>query len=305
MIDILLATYNGEKYIGEQLESLLKQTYQDIRILIRDDGSTDLTLEIIEKYMQKYPEKIELIHDDALCGSAKRNFFQLLQYASSDYVMFCDQDDYWFTDKVEQTYEEMKRQEEKTKETPVLIFTNYEATDGSLKKMAVNEKQMQTFKYNLDFCHLLVQNYVTGCTMMVNKALYSKAKTYDDAILMHDWWLALYASAFGKIVHMNKSTMFYRQHGNNCVGAVNIKSIKYRIRKLRDPKTKASHKLYINQATSFYNMYGSDLSENTKKLLLGFLEIDQFCKPIRIYKLIKGLYLKSDFIRILGQLWYI
>ena len=94
-VDILLAAYNGGKYIAEQIDSILAQTYQDFRLIIRDDASTDNTVMIIDEYAAKYPDKIWVVHDDAVCKSATKNFFQLLTYAEADYVMFSDQDDYW------------------------------------------------------------------------------------------------------------------------------------------------------------------------------------------------------------------
>ena len=93
-VDILLAAYNGEKFIAEQIESILAQTYQDFRLVIRDDGSSDNTPAIIEDYAAKYPGKIEVVHDDAVCKSPAKNFFELLKHAEADYVMFSDQDDY-------------------------------------------------------------------------------------------------------------------------------------------------------------------------------------------------------------------
>ena len=87
-IDILLASYNGEKYIAEQIESILSQTFTDWRLLIRDDGSSDNTPAIIESYAEKYPGKIEVVHDDKGGGNFVKNFFELLGHAEADYVMF-------------------------------------------------------------------------------------------------------------------------------------------------------------------------------------------------------------------------
>lgn len=103
MIDILMATYNGEKYLRPQLDSILRQSNTDWRLIIRDDCSTDNTVQIIREYQQQYPDKFILVQADAPSGSAQNNFFQLIKYwqqhGTADYVMFADQDDVWLQKK--------------------------------------------------------------------------------------------------------------------------------------------------------------------------------------------------------------
>ena len=307
MIEILLAAYNGEKYISEQIHSILCQTYQDFRILIRDDGSSDNTVKIIKKYVEAYPQKIVYIEDDKKGGSAAKNFFYLIDYATSDYVMFCDQDDYWLPNKIEITYKNMLRLEKKNgNNTPILVFASYKAVDSKLIPINLKKSHNQISKYKLEFSHLLVQNYVTGCLMMCNKALYSKCGNYDDNILMHDWWLALLASSMGVIYHIPKEVMYYRQHGNNEVGAVDVKSFKYRIGKFLDKKTREKQYLYLAQAKLFYKRNKRFIRDEISKQLEHFISI--YNEPLKVkrqYQLIKGHYLKSDIIRIVGQLWYV
>ena len=307
MIEILMATYNGEKFLREQLDSLLEQTYRDFKILIRDDGSTDGTRDILSEYTICYPEKIKIIHDENKGGGAAKNFFHLINYATADYVMFCDQDDFWLPNKIEVTYKSMIALEKKHgKEKPALVFSSYIPVDTNLRKINLKEKNSQIGKYKLDFNHLLVQNYVTGCLMMCNRALYSKCGKFDDRILMHDWWLALLASSTGKIQHINDEVMLYRQHDNNQVGAVNVKSFNYRINKLLDKNTRNMQYLYLNQARLFYNRYNKILNNKERLQLYNFISIYQHSSKLtRMFCLIKGRYLKSDFVRIIGQLWYV
>ena len=307
MIDVLLATYNGERYIEEQIKSILDQTYQDFRILIRDDGSTDGTVPIIERYATNYPEKIVIIKDGKKGGSAVKNFFHLINAAESDYVMFSDQDDYWLPDKIAVTYKIMKRIEHKKgKNTPILTFATYKAVDGELKDTGFNEKNNQISAYKLDFNHLLVQNYVTGCLMMANKALYTKCGEYDDRILMHDWWMALLASSCGVIYHIPDVVMLYRQHGDNEVGAVDVKSLRYRIDKFLDKKTSSMQYLYLDQAKLFMKRYGRMMPVEEYNSLKTFVSIYNYKFKIkRMYILLKGKYLKGDIVRAIGQLWYI
>lgn len=307
MVDVLLATYNGEKYIREQLDSILSQTYQDFKILIRDDGSSDSTLSIIEEYKKQYPNKIYLKQDDVKCGSSAKNFFQLTRYATSNYVMYADQDDFWLPNKIEITLNKMLEIEKENGEnTPTLVFTTYKAVGETLQDLEVNESKTQIAAYNLELNRLLVQNYVTGCLMMVNRALYCNMGEFDERILMHDWWAALYASANGVICHVPNIVMLYRQHGNNCVGVVEIKSMKYRIRKILDKDTKNAQYYYRNQAECFYERYKEQLDDTICNTLEEFLSIyETKSKVKRIKKLLKGKFLKSDSVRILGQLWYI
>ena len=219
-IDILLASYNGEKYIAEQLDSLLAQTFKDFRILIRDDGSTDRTPEIIEEYARKYPGIIEVVHDDAVCKYHAKNFFQLIKYATADYVMFCDQDDYWLKYKIEITRDYMKNTEKLNPNKGVLIFTGLQLVDEKLQDLdrffclGVTKKS-----YSL---HDLVMktNCVAGCTIMINRRIYENLGDYSDCINYHDHWIAMYASAYGVVQHIPMALMLYRQHNDQAIGGI-------------------------------------------------------------------------------------
>lgn len=306
MIDILVATYNGERYLGAQLDSLIDQTEKDIRILIRDDGSTDRTPEMIADYARRYPEKIEAVSVSAAARGPVGNFMALTRAASADYVMYCDQDDVWYPEKAEKTRKAMAEAEQRWgSQTPILIYSNYETVDKNLTPLPVDERKNQVYRPHLAFNRLLVQNYVTGCTMMVNRALYQKATAADAEILMHDWWFALYASAFGKIVHLDEKLMAYRQHCDQCVGATDVKSFNYRLTKFKDPATRDKKNDYYRQAQAFKAHYGRDLPADQAQILNYFLAIPAKNKWGRMAALIRGKYFKSDFFRILGQFYYI
>lgn len=307
MVQILMATFNGEKYISEQIESILNQTVQDIQILVRDDGSSDCTVGIIEKYVQLFPNKIVLIKDEIKCGSAVSNFMQLTKYATADYVMYSDQDDFWLPNKIEVTLDSMKKVEiTEGTDIPILVFTKYKVVDENLKEINKSEKGSQIEKKRMKLNQLIVQNCVTGCLSMVNKALYSLIGDYDKNILMHDWWTALIASSMGKIIYIPEEVMLYRQHGNNVVGAVNVKSFKYRWNKFHDKRTKNTHFRYKDQMILFYERYKYILSDKSRICVEKFINIyDTKFKIMRIYKLVKGGYLKSDVVRNIGLLIYI
>ncbi len=307
MVDIVLATFNGEKYLKEQIQSLLTQTYQNLRVLIRDDGSTDGTIEVIKTFVENYPDKVFFIQDDVYCGSAVKNFMQLLRYATSDYVMYCDQDDVWLPSKVEDTLAEMQNIERRIgKDKPILVFVDYEAVDENLVPLNENMKNNQIVKYQTDMNHLMVQNCVTGCLAMTNRTLNQLMGEYDNRILMHDWWAALIASGMGEICHLPKKELLYRQHGDNVVGAVNVKSFSYRLKKIRDKNTRNMKYLYRDQMEMYLERYEKVADNRMVNNIKNFLGIyDEKSKAKRVISLLKGRYLKSDFVRIAGQLWYI
>jgi len=305
-VEVLLAAYNGAEFIGEQIESILAQSYQDFTILVRDDGSTDGTVDIVKGYISKHPDKIRLVEDSRQGGSAARNFFLLMQSASADYVMFSDQDDVWLSDKIKISIDEMEMVESQIgRDKPVLVFADYEAVDSELNSLGLDESKNQIAAYKTDLRHLLVQNYVTGCLVMANRALYEHAGEYDDRIEMHDWWLTLYAAAFGTISHIPHKVMLYRQHGNNAVGATDVKSFKYRLNKFRDPATASAKDRYYAQAELFAGRYGDSMGTEAAKTVSDFIRTQDGNKLQRVAGLIRGRYFKGDIVRVIGQLWYI
>ena len=250
MIDILMAAYNGERYIAEQIDSILAQTFTDWRLLIRDDGSTDNTPAIIAEYAGKYPGKIQVIRDNETCRSATKNFFELLKHAEADYVMFSDQDDVWLPYKIQITYDYMMKAERDNPGVPVMVFTGLQVVDAELRSLdwlmglTCSEKEY-TFR------ELLPCNCAAGCTQMLNRKCYSNLGGFQEGILFHDWWTGLYAAAFGVIVRVPMALMLYRQHGNNVVSArPKLPSLTARmILYLLHPFTRASAINYKSKST--------------------------------------------------------
>lgn len=219
--DIVLATYNGQRYLEEQLDSLLGQSVSNTRILIGDDGSLDGTLQLVDQYAVKLPGRVQTLPKDPGSKGACGNFNRLLMASDAPYVFLCDQDDVWDADKVHVALELLRELESVYgTDTPILVHTDLRVVDQNL---AVTSDSFFEFQ-NLDahasaFKQLLVQNMVTGCTVVVNRALLNKALPIPADAIMHDWWLALVAAAFGKIGFLNRATVSYRQHGANTVGA--------------------------------------------------------------------------------------
>lgn len=294
MIDILMATCNGGRFLPEQLDSLLGQTVKSFRVLIHDDGSRDNTRQIIRDYESRHPQKIHLLDDGICCGSAVKNFLHLTKYASGQYVMYCDQDDVWLPEKISISLDHMKEAEAHWgTDCPVLVFAAYRPVDAALREL----KKIGDTSLRRDpvFSRLLVENCVSGCVMMCNRALYRLMGAYDEAILMHDWWAALIAAAMGQIVYIPREVMLYRQHGGNSVGAVETGSFRYRLRKLTDKETRNKKNLYYRQAALLRERFADRLGPEAASVLDGFLQIPGYKGKLhRMYALNKRKHTKSD-----------
>lgn len=259
-IAILMATYNGENYIKDQLDSILAQTDTDWTLYVHDDGSKDGTMCILEDYKKRYPEQIILI-DGAPTGGAKQNFFYLMEQVEAPYYMCADQDDVWRMEKVQLSKAEMLKVEKKEgKETPILVFTELKVVNSRLGVLADNMSEYQGLDcHNLTFNRALIQNVVTGCTMMINKSLRDKMIAVDgyEDILMHDWWAYLVATRFGKVSFLAFQTIQYRQHENNGVGARDASSPMYLVKRmLQGDAIKESLENTRKQAAKFVKEYG-------------------------------------------------
>ncbi len=222
MFDIILSTYNGEKYLSQQLDSILNQTYKDWKLIIRDDGSVDSTLQIIEKYISRYPDKIQLIPSIGNLGPML-SFGELLKVSTSKYIALCDQDDVWLENKLTLFHEKMLEIENRYSDMPILIHSDLFVVDKNLK--IVNESFWNKLGLNPNIKSLsyyLSSNNITGCSIILNNKLRELVIPIPSDASMHDWWLAMNASFFGVIEHFDTKTMYYRQHEGNVVGAQHI-----------------------------------------------------------------------------------
>lgn len=298
-IAILMATYNGEKYICQQIDSILSQSCKDWELYIHDDGSTDNTIAAVESYVEKYPDKIHLI-DGKSTGGAKYNFFYMFGQVEAPYYMTCDQDDVWLDKKIELTYDKMLTIENKA-DVPCLVYTELRVVDSELNTIADTMSGYQS----LD-CHkrtinqFILQNSVTGCTMMVNRALRDKMLriTDIDNTIMHDWWAALVAAQFGKTAFIDEPTILYRQHGDNSLGALGINKLSYIVRRVWQKKQiQESLKLGRLQAREFAKTY--NLPDDSLAARYAALEDKSRCERQRFYK--ENDMYKTGTMRRLGQ----
>jgi len=220
-VDILLSTYDGESYLRELLESLLFQSFTDWRLIIRDDGSTDKTVEILNEYSFKYLKKIIVIPSFETHLGPKGSFNKLMEASSAPFVMFCDQDDIWLPDKIERSINQMIDLEKRFgPESPALVYMNYSLVDEKGAVIAADAwkyLKIQPEKGEL-FRNIILRNIFIGHTMLMNRSLVQLAVPIPPESIMHDWWLGLVASAFGRTGHIIEPSVLYRQHQKNLLG---------------------------------------------------------------------------------------
>lgn len=301
-IDILLPTYNGAHYLDDLLTSLYAQSYQNFSLYIRDDHSTDETLSIINEW-QKKQDNIQLITDSTRVGVVQ-SLSILLSHSKADYIMFCDQDDVWMEDKIEESLLRiLELEKQHTSQTPILIHTDLKVVDSELKIMHpsfIKYSSLTPRKEHL-FNRLLTQNCVTGCTVLFNKALKELSCPLSEKCLMHDWWIALNASAFGILDYLDKPTILYRQHGKNTLGAIKAASWKQFSRLIKKiPELKMRRKKLACQAKAFLDFHQDQLQEENKRSLEAFLEMAENSFFKRKYLTFKHHFHKQGVLRQIG-----
>ncbi len=228
-IAILLPTWNGEKFLAEQLDSLLAQTYQNFVVVIRDDGSSDGTPALLAKYAAAHPHHIHVLVSDGQNLGASGSFSWLMNYALQHkqalgleraWLMFCDQDDVWVPQKVAISMQRMLALQQKYPGAPALVHSDLRVVDEQRQLLAPSFVAYQGLEPRRNnFGRMIVSNTVTGCTALLNEELITLASPVPPEAVMHDWWLALVASAFGHIDYIDEALVEYRQHGRNTIGA--------------------------------------------------------------------------------------
>ena len=314
MITIIMAVYNGQEYIREQLESLKDQTYTEWRLVIRDDRSSDKTAEIVKKFSDEVEQEVIFKVNEKPSGSAKNNFALLINDAKeSDYVMFCDQDDIWKKDKIEITFNKMKQVEERYgRDFPLLVHGDVEVIDENGNINADSMFEMSHINADSKLPQILIQNHVTGCTMMCNKKLIAGISEYasSEYIIMHDYLAALYASVFGKIEVIKKPLLSYRQHSGNSVGDKNNNNPVYLLKRLANGRKsyKEAMETSRNQVKFFVEIYREELAAEKYckeyELMSGYASLGSRAKLYRIMFYKKNHIWKNGTIRkIMQVIW--
>ena len=226
-IVVLLAAYNGDKYLSEQIQSIQRQTISNWTLLIRDDGSSDHSRDIIEEFAAK-DNRICIVDDELGGRGTTKNFAALMQVAlaeGADAIFFSDQDDIWLPHKMSrqlQSLNEMERQYGVS--TPLLCYSDLEVVDQNLHQIHPSFMRYEKLRHeSRNPMHvLLTQNLVTGCAVVINRHLLEFVTPIPDEIILHDWWLAICAAACGRIGYVDEPLVQYRQHSRNQIGALTV-----------------------------------------------------------------------------------
>jgi len=218
----------------------------------------------------------------------------------SEYYMCCDQDDVWLPEKIEKTVEAMEKLEKGKEDKPLLVFTELTVVDGQMNVIAEKMAEYQSLDCkDTSFSRILMQNTVTGCTMLMNKKLRDEALKYSNInnIIMHDWWIGIIAAFFGDLYFLDEPTILYRQHGDNSVGAVDTRTIGYVIKKINQgDKIKKSLYETRKQAKEFAEVF--HLGESS--LAYKYSQSDKMNKIARLAFYKKNNLKKSGLFRKIG-----
>ncbi|HEM5175349.1 TPA: glycosyltransferase family 2 protein [Streptococcus suis] len=214
-VNILMSTYNGQQFLAEQIRSIQEQTYTDWTLFIRDDGSSDNTKEILKDF-ERQDSRVHLIDSDKSDNlGVIKSFHKLVNHDRADYYFFSDQDDVWLPNKLELSLNEAQNY---PANLPLMVYMDLKVVNQDLEIMTESMVKSQSHHANTELVQELTENTVTGGVAMINHTLAEMWQVTED-ILMHDWYLALLASAFGNLVFIDQPGELYRQHSDNVLGA--------------------------------------------------------------------------------------
>jgi glycosyltransferase involved in cell wall biosynthesis len=270
-IDILMATFNGEKFLREQILSILDQDYGNFSLIISDDASIDSTPEIIRDFQKKYPDKIQFYPLSENIGVVN-NFSRLMELSESNYSMFADQDDVWLPFKISVTIKKMKELENKYGEFfPLLVATDLSVVDENLQ---IIHPSFWKFSHinpllGLKLNRVLVRGVFTGCTMMLNRELLELSCPIPKESITHDYWIGLIAPSFGKIGIIHQATILYRTHAKNVMGTwASRVSIFHLIHSGQQFHVDSTIRAYV-----FYRYFSHRLNEELKEILKAYITL--------------------------------
>lgn len=257
-VQILLSTYNGEMYLNELLKSVFGQIDVEISLLVRDDGSADKTIHILEEWSQNYP--VRLIEGENVGYAA--SFWKLVIEASgSDYYAFCDQDDLWHTDKLISAVRKISSMGH----IPILYTSNVDTIDNDMNLLSHNAfpfSGVQNFKRSL------LRSVLPGCTFVFNDMLLYEMKKYDKLVISHDWLAYIIASAIGTVIYDYEPKINYRIHEGNTFGTqTKLRKIYAKWHNFFWPKYPNGRSVV---AANIYDTYKNDMKEDDREIAFLF-----------------------------------
>lgn len=263
-VDILLATYNGEKYVESQILSIIAQQYKEWILFVHDDGSEDRTVDIIKK-MAHNDKRIVLIEDKVRCCGAALNFLYLLKYSTSRYIMFCDQDDIWFDNKIAKMIEEIKKCDNNK---PTVIYCNAYVWEPNSNKNTFGTSILSCPKNQSQF--LFCNGGMIGCTSIFNDEMRHFLRLWDAPCSMHDYLLQLIAVSFGHISYLLEPLMLYRQHEKSVTKRTPISKNDFS-RLIRNKNISVVDFCVYNDVKYFVSIFRKKISEDDILLMNRYL----------------------------------
>lgn len=253
-VAILLSSYNGSRFISKQIKSIINQNYANWELFIRDDCSLDNTISIIQSFSKK-DSRIHFIEGKSNLGPLK-SFQKLLKFAKNyEYVMFSDQDDIWFPDKVSKSVYQIRK--ERKINQYALVYTNYYVRKNNSQTLAYRKNMLPMNIPN----NILIQSWLMGCTMILSRDLVEIAYKIPISAVNHDNWFAKVASIIGKIGYIDEPTMIHILHDNNVTQTITNGNIK---NKIKNVITK-----FIKRNDEFQVLYDSSKQLSTLALSLN------------------------------------
>ena len=281
MVDILMATYNGGAFVGEQIESIRKQTDGNWRLLVHDDGSTDETVAIVKQYAAA-DARIKLVEDGVSGLGVAKNFIHLLKYSDAEYVMFCDQDDVWLPDKVEKMRAEISK---KDNNRPQVVYSN--AYLWNPTKGIISNRNTLTYPRNLRQL-LFLNTGIQGAASIFNRKAKELLMCELPYYAMHDHALLLCLITMGEVGYMDEPLMYYRQHEHNVTGNAPGSMTKKILQMWQNRNIPVVSREHADGLRAFYEVWKPKLSEEDKELIEVFLSLPEKNFFARVYYICKS-----------------
>ncbi len=299
-VQILLSTWNGERWLPVLLESLLQQTYTDWTLLIRDDGSQDQTCKLLLQWQGLHPDKVEWLEMNGLHLGSAASFSRLVELSRAPLLMFCDQDDVWFPDKIKRQLAAMQRLSvQNDVATPLLVHTDLALINARDEPITDSFWQQRGFNVRQPKQDYLLTNTVTGCAALFNRAAATKAFPLPPGVAQHDRWLALVCAWFGAVESLTQASMQYRQHTQNAIGAGQAHYA--HVTAVSIPGRLAA---WSQQAEIFLSCFGNELSRVDYRLIEALAELRHLKGWQRRRHIVQHRLFKQGVLANLALLWF-
>lgn len=280
MVDILMATYNGEAFVEEQVRSIINQTYTDWRLLVHDDGSTDSTIAILHR-LSKEDQRIVLVEDGVQHLGVARNFIHLVDCSTADFAMFCDQDDIWLPSKVEDMLTEISRYNQ---DVPQVVYSN--AYLWNPQQGIISDKNTLTFPTTLRQT-LFLNTGIQGAAAIFNQRMCKLLRQPLEEYAMHDHVLLLLGITLGEVHYLHQSLMYYRQHERNVTGNAPGSIAKKIALMWKNRGVRLVNKEHYKGLKAFYERFEAQMKVDDKQVIEAFLAMPAESFIVRAIRIIQ------------------